>query len=294
VIRTVLREPLVQFLAAGAALFLLFRWTGVPVRDENARIVVTRGDVEILAGGFARTWRRAPSEGELKGLVDDFVREEIARREATAMGLDRGDTILSRWLRQKFEFLVEDSSVAEPPGEEDLRAYFASRAEEFREEPRVTFRQTILKRESRGAAVEADARALLDELRRAGANADLSTRGDPFSLPSEFTLAPAGEVAGLFGDAFAAWLFAEPAGEWEGPVESPYGWHLVLVRERVEGRLPPLDEVRETVTREVLAARRKERLEATYARLLEKYAVETEGFSSAADVAAGAAAEALR
>ena len=65
-----------------------------------------------MAATFTRTWQRPPTETELKGLVDDYVREEIATREALAMGLDRDDTVIRRRLRQKLEFLVEDSPDA--------------------------------------------------------------------------------------------------------------------------------------------------------------------------------------
>lgn len=274
-VRSVLREPLAQFLVAGAALFLLFRLTSDPARE--AAVVVTRAQIENLAAGFARTWQRAPSEADLKGLVDDLVREELARREAISLGLDEGDTIIGRRLRQKYEFLVEDALDAAPPSDDELRAHLESHPEAFREEPRVAFRHVVLKGDIRGAALAGDARTLLEALRRAGPDAELAGMGDPFTLPNDFALTGASGLSGLFGDAFAAWLLEAEPGRWAGPVESPYGWHLVLVREREEGRLPDLASVRDAVERAVLAARRKERLEAAYARLLEKYPVEIEG-----------------
>jgi parvulin-like peptidyl-prolyl isomerase len=44
-------------------------------------------------------------------------------------------------------------------------------------------------------------------------------------------------------------IFAlEPdAASWRGPLESPYGYHLVLLTRKVEGRYPDLEEVRERV-----------------------------------------------
>jgi parvulin-like peptidyl-prolyl isomerase len=62
-------------------------------------------------------------------------------------------------------------------------------------------------------------------------------------------------------------------GRWTGPVESGYGVHLVLVRERTEGGLPELPDVREVVRREWLAARRREANAAFLRRLREKYTV---------------------
>jgi hypothetical protein len=52
--------------------------------------------------------------------------------------------------------------------------------------------------------------------------------------------------------------------------------HLVFVRERVEGRMPQLSEVRQAVQREWFATRRQELGEAAYQRLRERYAVTVE------------------
>ena len=63
---------------------------------------------------------------------------------------------------------------------------------------------------------------------------------------------------------------------WEGPVESGYGLHVVLVSERIEGRMPDLEEIREQVVREWKAARRRQENEEFYQRLREKYEVTVE------------------
>ena len=59
---------------------------------------------------FARTWRRPPTEQELQGLIEDYIRDEIFYREGRAAGLDRDDFIIRRRVRQKMEFLAEDMS----------------------------------------------------------------------------------------------------------------------------------------------------------------------------------------
>ena len=89
-------------------------------------------------------------------------------------------------------------------------------------------------------------------------------------------LSPLREVERSFGRDFAQDLMKIDPGQWTGPVESPYGLHLVLVRERVAGAPPALAEIRPVVEREVLAERRKRDLETLYERLLQKYTVTIE------------------
>jgi parvulin-like peptidyl-prolyl isomerase len=95
-------------------------------------------------------------------------------------------------------------------------------------------------------------------------------------LPAELPLGPLSEVARSFGSEFAEKVAALAPGEWQGPLESPYGLHLVLVVERVGPARPSLADVRPLVEREFTAERRRAQLEALYDRLLKKYTVAIE------------------
>ena len=64
-----------------------------------------------------------------------------------------------------------------------------------------------------------------------------------------------------------------PVGEWNGPVVSEFGTHLVLVEQRTEGSVPTLDEVRPQVRREWENARRMEANRKFLEELLKQYEV---------------------
>ena len=55
--RRVLSEPLLHFFLLGAALFIAYGLLSGP-GNAPGEIVVSAGQVEHLAAGFARTWRR--------------------------------------------------------------------------------------------------------------------------------------------------------------------------------------------------------------------------------------------
>ena len=270
------REPLLHFLGIGALLFRLFNWKGAG-GPGSSRIVITPGQIDAMVASFTRTWQRPPTERELKGLVDDYVREEMATREAMAVGLDRDDTIIRRRLRQKLEFVAEDTIDATPPTETDLQAWFTAHAETFRTEPEVAFRQVYLNPERHGASLDADARALVARLEgAAGAAADVTTLGDSLMLPQDVTRSTRADVARQFGDGFADAVLKAETGRWVGPLRSGYGLHFVWVRERHEGRAPALAEVRPMVEREFTSARRTRELNAMYERMLQRYQVTLE------------------
>jgi hypothetical protein len=289
-----LREPLLHFLLLGAMLFGGFALLGDRSSARPSQIVVTPGHIEHLTVSFARTWQRPPTAQELAGLIDDYIREEVLYREAVAMGLDRDDTIVRRRLRQKLEFLTEEAAEMAPPSEAELHAFLQQHAEAFRVEPRLAFRHVYLRRDRRGAAVDAAAAQLLAQLSTGDAVTDPAALGDPFLLPPEFALSSRSEIARLFGDTFATQLQHLDPGRWTGPIESEYGLHLVFVRERVDGRVPALAEVRQAVQREWLAARRKDVNEQFYQRLRARYTVVVEQPQAAGDNApTGAAARTM-
>jgi hypothetical protein len=276
-LKSLLREPLLHFLAIGAALFLYFQFNGGGgAGPGSTRIVISPGQIAHLEAGFTRTWSRAPNETELKGLIDEWVREEIAVREAMAAGLDRDDIVMRRRLRQKLEFLIEDSAATAAPTDDELKAWLAQHADQYRSEPRVAFRQVFFSRDRRGAAAEADAAALLARLTTAGPSTRVETLGDATMLPADFELAPLRDVERVFGAGFTKELEKVEPGKWTGPIRSGYGLHLLLLRERAEGGLPDFAALRPVAMREVLAERRKRQLAAMYERLLEKYTVVVE------------------
>lgn len=274
-VKKVFFEPLVHFLALGALIFLFFHWRGASGPGSSS-IIITHAQIEQLAVGFARTWQKSPTDAELKGLIDEYVKEEIATREAVAMGLDRDDVIIRRRLRQKLEFLAEDTIQSSPPTDEDLNAWMASHPDSLRSEPKVAFRQVYLSPQHHGASIHADAEKLLAKLRAAGPKVSIDHCGDPTMLPTEQPLTPLFDTSRSFGEDFAKELMNAESGQWVGPVESPFGLHLILISEKVPAGQQALSVIRPQVEREVLLERKNKELQNLYNRLLEKYTVKIE------------------
>jgi hypothetical protein len=280
-IARLLREPLVQFLALGAVLFALYGVAGKRSADAPDKIVVSASRIATLGDGFTRTWRRPPSEQELQGLIEDYIRDEVFYREGRAAGLDRDDSVIRRRVRQKMEFLAEDMAAAEP-SDEELAAYLASNAERFWTEDRLIFHHVFLSATRRGSALEGDAKQIADTLARSSASARTASIGDPFLLGEEFREMSQSDVARTFGEDFAKQLSAVERGRWQGPIPSSFGVHFVFVDERAKGSLPSLDAVREAVQREWLNARRIEAEQKLYRNLQDRYQIVVETLPKAA------------
>jgi len=265
-----LREPTLQFLVLAAALFALDSYFGDGQGEAPARIVVSAAKIANLEQAYAKTWLREPTPGELTGLIDDHVRDEIYYREARALGLDEDDIVIRRRLRQKLEFFAEDMDAAAPT-EADLAAYLAANADAFRREESVSFRHVFLS-SKRGAKLESDAEQAAANLPRWPA-AGVPAFGDAFLLGNAFESMQHSDVANNFGEAFAGQVFGLKEGSWQGPLASPFGLHFVYVDEHRAGRLPALDDVRGIVEREWSNARLAQRRDEFYRLLRDRYEV---------------------
>jgi peptidyl-prolyl cis-trans isomerase C len=261
------REPLVHFLAGGLLIFALFAWRGEPVDPASRTITIGRDGRAQLALGFERMMARPPTDAELDALTTRWVRDEVLYREALRLGLDEDDPVIRRRLAQKMDVIAASSAEAEQPSDAVLEAWLRAHPDRFDPGTAMTFDQLYFG--------DADAaRAALERLR---GGAEWSRQGRPASLPQTLVAAPRSQVASQFGERFAVALEEmQPGAAWRGPVETPLGYHLVRLRERRAGELPPLAKVRRRVEDDWRAETERDRKDAAYRLLRDAYTVEIE------------------
>jgi len=270
-----LKEPLFHFLLLGALIFLVYN--AVAGKGSAAdEIFISKGQQENLLNTFSRTWQRPPTPEEYQGLLQDYIRQEIAYRESRDMGLDQDDIVIRRRLRQKLEMLVEDVAALMPPNDEQLQTYLDENQAEFTLQPQISLRQVYFSTDRRGKAAAQDAEAFLQAISTDGEDGSFEEYGDPLPLPTTIKNMREDEIARLFGTVFTDGLQGLQTGRWSGPVESGYGLHAVIIDERIEGRVPELIEVRAEVQRDWMSRQRRESINNLYDRLAQNYTIEVE------------------
>jgi hypothetical protein len=272
--RRLLREPLLHFLLLGGLMFAVFGRGNSDAGGADRQIVVSGADIDRLAAAFSRTWHRPPDPNELQAQIRDFIREDVLYRAALQLGLDKDDSIIRRRLRQKMEFLFEDT--VSPPQETESRAYFQSHIEKFRLAPLISFRQVFVSTR-RGNVAEPDARQILARL--VADTPGAADKADALLLGETFSRTPLDRIAALFGDDFARGLAHATVGHWEGPLRSAYGLHLVQVTAVEPAATPPFEQVRAAVEREWFAERRSVAQATQYEAVLASYKVTVQDLS---------------
>jgi hypothetical protein len=274
-ITAILSEPLLHFLLIGALLFCAYTYLQNDTRSTPQSFVVSAGKIEHLASLFSRTWQRPPTRSELEGLIDDYVREEIAYREGMKLGLDQDDTIIRRRIRQKLDFIADDLGSQTEPTEEQLTTFLNEKPDNYRIDPRVTFRQVFLDPERHALDLKESMAKLMDTL-TSDPTADAEQLGDQTLLEYQIVDRSKREVASNFGAKFAQEIIKLPLQQWHGPIRSSYGIHAVYISERTDESLPQLEEVRELVRRDWEQNHRKDLVERFYLELIKKYDIAIE------------------
>ncbi len=97
------KEPLLHFLVIGALIFVVFSVVNKEeIAVDGKKIVVTAAEIERLSDNWSKKWNRPPTETELQGLVESYIKEEVLsnhtlkRRSITARRSHWGSIRMTR------------------------------------------------------------------------------------------------------------------------------------------------------------------------------------------------------
>ena len=275
-VKRCLHEPLFHFLLIGAALFAAFHFSQ-PTRDQSPSSKEIRLSLDELAQAtllFQSQWRRNPTPEEFNRMVEQKVQSEVLYREALAIGLDKNDEIVRRRMAQKMQFLAEDVAAAHEPKTEELKSWFEKNSAMFAQPARLSFRHLYFSPDRRGSKARDDAVKALARIAGQPEDTKLTeSLADPFMFQDYYRDRAPDYLGKEFGPQFAQAVEKLPAGAWQGPIESGYGWHLVFVDSVIPGRIPAFEEVESDVKTAWLGEQKTRAWEKAYQEMRAKYTV---------------------
>jgi len=264
--RSLLREPLVHFLLAGAAIFAI--WSNVPPDPGERRIVVSEARVTRLVDRWLETYHRPPTPEEVDGMIREDVKDQVYYREAQRLGLDRDDEVVIKRMRNKLESIAMSDVQAATPSDAELQKLLDQNPAKYAPNPVYAFDQLYF-----GDDTPANRAAASAALAKLKAGADPRGLGKPIPLPMHFDGDTSADIADQLGDDFAGALLKLPVGQWTGPVTSGVGLHLVRIDKRVLPPKPTLDKVRQQVENDWRAAKSKQAIDKAFNEMVKGYDV---------------------
>jgi parvulin-like peptidyl-prolyl isomerase len=296
ILKRILREPLLQYLVVGGLLFGIFTWShrGSAKQASGKTIVVDKASLlnflqyrnKAFKPEYFESQLDAMSPRELQDLSDQYVEEELLYREAKSLGLEEGDDVIRQRLVQKMNFLIEDlADTSGTPSEAELEEYLKKNQSQYIIEPSVTFTHVFADSSVHG---EKAAKELAERLKAQlnsthAAFNDAPQFGDRFPFLQNYVERTFDYIASHFGKEFTAEIqkLTPSQTQWVGPFRSEYGYHLVLITSRSEGRTPQLQEIRAQVEEDWLRDRKDKARTLSLRELASQYTIERKVGSAA-------------
>ncbi len=271
VLGRLLAHRLLHFLVLGGAAF----WFS-PSPAENGRTI------HISAEEAESVWAMRARHGASKTLAPaektaallQYVEDELYYREGLRLGFDKGDGIVRNRVVQKMMFYAEDvGGVSAPTTNSALHGYFEAHRDRYRREREIKFLHVFVSNTTHPSDGARVAMALRDKLAgdstldpRALSEPFAATRLKEWNYPSDLTQ-DLGEPAALR-------ISELEVGDWNAPIASPYGWHVVRIVERRGGRLATFEEAMRDVLIDYQSDRKRNAMDALYTRLRKEYRLE--------------------
>ena len=281
--RSLFKEPLFQFLFIALLLLLGERLINA---DDYAydQYHIEVDDAVLLQFMQLRAKTFKPEEAlealsaeDRQRLVDDYAREEALFRDAIELNLDKNDQIIRRRLIQKMDYLAQGFyDEAEAITEDDLRDYYTERREEYKKPASATFTHVFVSSERHGAEqAQAIATELQQTLNAEAVPFENAPRyGERFLYNRNYVNRDDDEIGSHFGDQFERQLFSFDISEqWQGPVQSTYGWHLVLLVKNTPAYIPPLEEIAANVFADAQRQQQRQVKRQAIDKLMAKYRI---------------------
>jgi peptidyl-prolyl cis-trans isomerase C len=243
-------------LLAGAALAAI---TAMPLSAQETgvgadTVLATVNGTEITVGHLVAMYSLLPDQyRELEpqvlydGMLEQLVRQQVLADEA---GRDMTPTMELGLANEERAFLAAsliDMIAAEDIPEDVLQAEYD--AQFGQTDPASEFNASHILVETEEAA-----QALIDEL---------ADGADFAELAAEHSVGPSGPnggqlgwfAAGMMVPEFETAVFDLEPGEVSAPVQTQFGWHVILLNDLRQQAVPTLDQVREDLVEGLLRAR---------------------------------------
>ena len=194
---------------------------------------------------------------QIDQLKKDFIKREVLVREAKKLGLDRIDSIISARLAQLGQqALVGEIIDIDSVEISEVNNFFDTNKLQYIEPETISFSHIFFDTEESAKSyliklsVEPDSEKLKDLI---------NTGGIVFPYQKNYSKKPYSFIVGHFGESGAKNIFSlqKNINNWQGPIKSSLGYHLINVFNKTEMEQLALDDILSEVTRDYYEQLRK-------------------------------------
>ena len=213
--------------------------------DEQALLTLMQYRSKAFNESYFEKKLSTLSALEREQLINDYVREEALYREAIKLDLYQDDYIIKRRMMQKVDFIFQsqiEQNLVFP--KDSMTSYFEENKKQYRIPSLYTFSHVFFREKS-------DALSFLKSENTQSLTANTALKfGERFLYHRLYVEKDVATIKSHFGGEFVNSIqgLMANASQWQGPLVSEHGYHLVLLTQKKEGILPEYETVRLQVT----------------------------------------------
>ena len=214
---------------------------------------ITLGHMIVARASLPDQYKQLPDEVLFTGILDQLVQQQALRDTFEGAEPPRVTLSVENETRSLLAGEVIEEIMAEPVSEEDLQAAYAESYTNAEPEQEFNASHILVETEEEAKAIKAE----LDNGADFAATAREKSTG-----PS----GPGGGSLGWFGKgmmvpAFEEAVIALEPGQISDPVETQFGWHVIVLNETRATEAPEMDAVREELETQLRQTRVQSRIE---------------------------------
>ena len=199
----------------------------------------------------------ALSDKQINQLKKEFIKREVLAKEAKRLGLDKIDSIISARLAQ----LGQQALVGEIIEFEDIELseindFFETNKSQYIESETISFSHIFFDTEERAKSylLKLQKESEIEKLKKL-----VNIGGIVFPYQKNYSKKPFSFVVGHFGEIGATNIFSlqKDIKNWQGPIRSSLGYHLVNVFNRTPMKQMALEDILSEVKRDYYDQLRK-------------------------------------
>ena len=275
-----MRKKIVVIVGLIIGLSIIFLSTIQPTSDINEdTIIVNNRNLEVFY--FNNLDSENPynqdfstlSDKQINQLKKEFIKREVLTKEAKRLGLDKIDSIISARLAQ----LGQQALVGEIIEFEDIELsqisdFFEINKSQYIESETISFSHIFFD-------TEEIAKSFLLKLKNESDESKLknliNTGGIVFPYQKNYSKKPYSFIVGHFGEIGAMNLFAlqKNIKEWQGPIKSSLGFHIVNVFNKKPMKQMSLEDILSEVKRDYYDQLRKKDTETIISNKILEYQI---------------------
>jgi peptidyl-prolyl cis-trans isomerase C len=206
-------------------------------------VQITLGQMIALRETLPEQYQSLPDDVLFKGILDQLVQQEVLRQSVTDLS-PRDEASIENDLRGYVSGVAIQAVIQTAVTDEALQAAYDARFKDAAPQTEYNAAHILVATQEEADRLKADLAAGADFAELAKANSTDTGSGAAGGDLGWFGL---GAMVKPFEDA----VVAAKVGEVSGPVQSEFGFHLILVKETRVAANPTLDQIRDELAAEI-------------------------------------------